>query len=303
MGTAPAAEHREATFSAIAEGNAYRGPRIWLWPNLLSLDAPIVAVLWQILFLRCFRSPVELLPVALLALTVWLIYAADRALDALAGDAHTARHRFYRKHGRMLAPLWIAGFAAAAWMAFTGLPAPLLRSGFILLGGVSVYFFAVHAAPGRFARIPRSGNVRWTKEAAVAVLFAMGSSLGAWQNIHNKADVAAIVLFSALCWINCVAIEHWERNACPENRSRSTSGQRRDDAAFPLGLFATGIAIAAIFVFIEQRPVLATAEMASALAFLWLDHVRPRLSTEALRVLADAALLSPILLLPIAGHV
>ncbi len=63
--------------------------RLWLWPNLLSLDAPIVAVLWQILFARCFQVPVDALAALLLLLTVWLIYAADRTLDAWKGDCHS----------------------------------------------------------------------------------------------------------------------------------------------------------------------------------------------------------------------
>lgn len=43
------------------------------------------------------------------------------------------------------------------------------------------------------------------------------------------------------------------------------------------------------------------AALLSAAAILWLDHSRQRLSTEALRVLADVSLLSPllVLLLPI----
>ena len=41
--------------------------------------------------------------------------------------------------------------------------------------------------------------------------------------------------------------------------------------------------------------------MASALAFLLLDRGRRRFSADALRALADAALLSPLLFLPIAG--
>ena len=56
--------------------------QLWLWPNLLSLDAPIVALLWQILFARCFHARVETLPSVLLVLAVWLIYAADRTLDS-----------------------------------------------------------------------------------------------------------------------------------------------------------------------------------------------------------------------------
>ena len=47
--------------------------RPWLWPNLLSLDAPVVALLWQLLFVRCFHGSLGTLPAALLAVAVWLI--------------------------------------------------------------------------------------------------------------------------------------------------------------------------------------------------------------------------------------
>ena len=89
------------------------GPRIWLWPNLLSLDAPLVALLWQILFIRCFHAAnpasSSILTSALLVSVVWLIYAADRALDAWRGSGLRPRHEFYRRHWRALLPIWIAG--------------------------------------------------------------------------------------------------------------------------------------------------------------------------------------------------
>src|ERR1035437_3449758 len=77
----------------------------WLWPNLLSLDAPVVAVLWQILFARCFQVPPDALAAILLLLTVWLIYAADRTLDAWKGECHSPRHEFYRRRWRDLLPV------------------------------------------------------------------------------------------------------------------------------------------------------------------------------------------------------
>ena len=57
----------------------------------------------------------------------------------------------------------------------------------------------------------------------------------------------------------------------------------------------------ALLLLSEQRPILGCAEAASAIAFVWLDRSRLRLSPDALRVLADAALLSPIFFLPLAG--
>src|SRR5580693_4601800 len=96
--------------------------RVWLWPNLLSLDAPIVALLWQILFARCFHARVGFLPSLLLVLAVWLIYAADRTLDALrgvtwSGTAALPRHEFYRRHWRALLPLWLLVLASGSALA------------------------------------------------------------------------------------------------------------------------------------------------------------------------------------------
>lgn len=254
--------------------------RPWLWPNLLSIDAPIVAVLWQILFARCFHADVSLLAAVLLALAVWLIYAADRMLDARREKWGRPRHEFYRRHWPIVTPVWITVLAVAGWLAWTRLPAEIFERGIALAAAVTLYFFAVH-------------RLRWTwpKELAVGILFALGASLAAWGKVRSAVDAAAIVLFSGLCWINCVAIERWEK----ENR------ERRAAPEWPVGAAALCVAVLAVVLVCANRPVLSAAEAASALAFVALDRGRHRLSRDALRVLADVALLSPLLFLPIAG--
>lgn len=247
--------------------------RIWLWPNLLSLDAPLVALLWQILFARCFHARVDPLPSLLLVLAVWLIYAADRTLDAWTGSAARPRHEFYRRHWRALLPLWIAVLAAGFALAWIRLTPKLFLSGLALGGAVLLYFVLLHL--GIFQR---------TKEAAVAALFAVGATMSAWPNIRSAADVEAIILFSCLCWINCVAIEHWE-----------------GESKWPIAAAAGFVAIAAAALLFSSRPILGWAVVASALCFVLLDCERRHFSRDALRVLADVALLSPLFLLPIAG--
>jgi hypothetical protein len=61
------------------------------------------------------------------------------------------------------------------------------------------------------------------------------------------------------------------------------------------------VGIAAVLFLSQHRPVIGGAETASAVAFVGLDRARRRLSADALRVLADVALLSPIFFLPLAG--
>jgi hypothetical protein len=248
--------------------------RVWLWPNLLSLDAPIVALLWQILFARCFHARVGMLPSILLVLAVWLIYAADRTLDAWTGSSDLPRHEFYRRHWKTLLPLWIVALTAGSALA-ARLTTELLIRGIALGAGVVVYFALLHL--GVFQR---------TKEAAVAVLFALGATISAWPNIQSAADIEAVILFSCLCWINCAAIENWES---------------ADESRWPVGAAAGLVAVAAAMLLFSRRPVLGGAVAASALCFVLLDRARRHFSSDALRVLADVALLSPLFLLPVAG--
>jgi hypothetical protein len=244
---------------------------LWLWPNLLSLDAPIVAVLWQILFARCFQVPVDALAALLLLLTVWLIYTADRTLDVWKGDCHSPRHEFYRRHWKSLLPLWLAVLALTGWLAAQHLSAGMFLRGVILLAAVGIYFALVHG-----------GVLRGPKEAAVGVLFALGASLEAWSKVETPADVATILLFSGLCWMNCIAIQRWEGEALDWSPSAA----------------AIALACAAGVLLYAHRPILGGAELASAFAFLLLGRVHRRLSADAVRVLADVALLSPLLFLP-----
>jgi hypothetical protein len=267
-------------------------PRPWLWPNLLSLDAPVVAVLWQALFARCFHASVNALAAALLVLAVWLIYAADRAFDAWSQNGGMPRHEFYRRHWRAVLPVWTAVLAIAGWLAWTRLPSLVFKEGLVLLAAVALYFAAVHLAPATL----RGG---WPKEAAVAVLFALGASLAAWNHLRSAEDALSILLFCCLCWINCAAIEHWESSATLERFVRG----ERSATSWPIGIAAICVGLAAIVLLHQHRPVLSGAEAASALGFVLLDRGRSRFTLDALRVLADVALLSPILFLPIAGIV
>jgi hypothetical protein len=297
-----------------------RAPKLWLWPNLLSLDAPFVAVLWQILFIRCFHVSADALPAILLVASVWLIYAADRALDAWRGECESARHRFYRAHWRVLLPIWMAVLASSAWLALTRLPPVLQRRGFFLLAAVVVYLAVVHGGMPKnwdrhlfrfrkplsprahgakkavcpFFRQKRCVGPPWAKEAVVGLLFALGASLAAWTKVRTAIDAVAIVLFFVLCWINCAAIQKWEAGAC-------TFSVDWPAGALPVCSAAIGVALLAVVLLWMHRPVLGGAELASAFAFVLLDRSGRRFSPDALRVLADVALLSPVVFLPLAG--
>src|SRR4051794_36685341 len=87
----------------------------WQWPNLLGLDAPIVAIVWQALLGAAGHAAIALPGRLGLFLAVWAVYLTDRLLDARTpartGATEPARHQFAREHGRILLALLVAVLA------------------------------------------------------------------------------------------------------------------------------------------------------------------------------------------------
>src|SRR6202035_5180189 len=92
---------------------------LWLWPNLLSLDAPLIAVLWQGFLAYRFSLPLRPAARLVLGLTVWAIYLLDRLLDARKPAAlhEAARHRYYRRHSKLMTALLAIVLGADALIA------------------------------------------------------------------------------------------------------------------------------------------------------------------------------------------
>jgi hypothetical protein len=266
-------------------------PPFWLWFNLLSLDAPAVAILWQAFLARCLHADVRWPAFVALGASVWLIYVADRLLDAFKNDSVIApRHRFYRLHW------WTTLQIFAAMLLVLGLVCSylniyVLRNGVVMASFVAIYFGAVHAAPRRLRHW-------WPKELAVGILFTAGTCLATWTKLGHEQSLIILpaIFFASLCSINCVAIEFWEWR-----RLRGRSG------ATPhlwTGWMGRRLSRVAIFLVIASCALLSSSAlrpffapiMLSALSFWWLDRNSGRLSMDALRVLADVALLTPLLL-------
>ena len=58
--------------------------RPFVWLNVVCLDAPLVACVWQWFFARNFRIVVPVATTAALFLTAWLIYLIDRFADSVS---------------------------------------------------------------------------------------------------------------------------------------------------------------------------------------------------------------------------
>ena len=126
----------------------------WLWLQILSLDAPLVIVLWQLALAHTHRLHLPTPFYWGLGLVAWMVYVLDRTADAVSGrlrEPLSARHSFYLKHWKMV--LWVLiplGSAAMGWLALWHLPAGLIWQGvaMALLGVVYLASFsAARATP------------------------------------------------------------------------------------------------------------------------------------------------------------
>lgn len=262
--------------------------------HLLSLDAPTIAVLWAWTFARAVGADISWSPLAVLGIGTWLIYVGDRLLDGIPGAPRPdlrERHLFHARHRRPLLAAALLAAAALVWMVIARMPAAARRDDACVFAVALVYFAAVHL-PSRRLRFPR--------ELVVGIVFACACAVPAWSVAgYAHPDLAVLAaLFAALCWINCAAIHVWE-NSTPPRRSLVSL------RALLLALAAAALALAAIHNPGELR--VAVALFSAALLLFALDRDFRRsmkqrrpggtLSPLALRILADATLLTPALLL------
>lgn len=264
--------------------------------HLFSLDAPSVAVLWAWALARSVGADASWSALAVLGIGTWLIYVTDRLLDSRPGASGAdlrERHFFHARHRRALLVCGAVSVVPLAWLIVCRMPAAARREDAWIFLAAMVYFAAVH--------LPKI-RIRFPHELAVAPVFAAATVAPAWAaSTTARVDLLWLAaLFAALCWLNCAAIHAWE-SAKPPRRWSFTS---------TLALAIACLAGALMFPAMHHPGVfrLLAAMLASALLLFALDRdfrrsrrhaVTPygELSTLALRILADAALLTPLLLM------
>ncbi len=274
-----------------------RGALYW---HLLSLDAPTVAVLWAWSFERAagVRSSVSAL--AVLGLGTWLIYIADRLLDARPARGAAAfpaelreRHFFHARHRRTLLAAAFPATLALLWL-ISRMPAVDQRDDAVLFAVAMLYFGSVHLAVSR--------TRRWfAREVMVGLVFALATAIPAWsQALGSRPQMTLLVLlFAALCCLNTIAIEVWERDGKARRFSVSL-------AAGLLALSANALAFSPRMRASAGGALVFCAGL-SAMVLFGLDALHRRRSGRyaapdeasrwllAVRVAADAALLTPLI--------
>jgi len=298
-----------ATSTQIAAPARIASP-LALW-HLLSLDAPTVAALWTWFIGRAAGVHLPAASPLAMALAVWILYAADRLLDARVLDAggdssvptlalmqFEARHYFHYRHRRA----FLAGIASAS--IALGALLPLLDAAALhlyLLEGTLLagWFLMVHTT--------RSGH-RLPKEIAVGIFFSAAVFIPTVARSPALRPALALpaLLLGVLCALNCLFIYAWEHAELRGAQKCAGGPQPHSTTRFAIK-HLTAIAIAELVSAAAVsalghgsiRLIAAASALSSALllALHQAGRRRSSLTRIHLRAAADLALLTPALAL------
>lgn len=294
----PVREHRLTLVPALVP----RYSALALW-HLLSLDAPTVAALWTYFVARCCNVTLPWTAATAMFLAVWMLYAADRLLDARHGNTSELeeRHRFHHRHKHG----FLAGIVSASIALACLLPRvepTALRLYALLTSLLFAYFFLIHIYPSNAS--PTHSPHRLPKELAVGLFFPAAIFI---PTVARAPQLRLLLLpvaflFAAVCTLNCLYLYAWEH---PGSRNSAHWTTRFATRNLPLLTLLT-LSSAAVLVIVSRffagvpSPLVALACGLSAAVLLGLHIQRKRLIAIHLRAVADLALLTPLLLLPFA---
>jgi len=257
-------------------------PILQLW-HLTSLDAPTVAVVWTLAFAHASGIQLPLWIPTVIALAAWTFYIADRLFDARTSRSPLRpRHHFHWKHRGIFVSVAVAAAVAGAALVLTNMPIAARARNSILAAAALAYFTSVHRPlqpiASRFRR-------RFPKELLVALIFTLACVTPIIARSTSRLTLLLpALIFVALAWLNCHAIESWE-SACP------VSIRRLAISLMTIALVSAG----GLLIFHQTRIAILLLSAASSSFFLaTLDRRRNQLAPTALRVSADLVLLTPL---------
>lgn len=219
-----------------------------MW-HLLSLDAPSVAALWTVFIAHVSGVALPWTSSAAMFLAVWIIYAADRLLDARSLDPHSPaarsldprspaarlpdprspavrrgpdiappescpgdlelRHRFHHRH-RSQFFIAILLATVALVVLLSGIDPRSLHLYALLAALLGVWMLLIHARP-----VPSGTTRRLPKELAVGLFFPAAVFIPTVARMPSLRPLLlpAALLFACVCTLNCLYLYAWEHPA------------------------------------------------------------------------------------------
>ncbi|GAA5482296.1 hypothetical protein Hsar01_01514 [Haloferula sargassicola] len=274
----------------------------------------MVALAWLYMFASAWQ--VYYLPwaaYASLALAVWIIYVVDRLLDArfrppddpLLGP----QHRFHQRHRGWFASGLLVASAALLWLVSHEVTGILFSSnglfgvnyltpGLLLVG---VFFFLVRQSR-------HSTEIPFFRNFIAGAAFGYGTAMMAHiyspsQEVFSLLVSREMIGFSVLCAVNITAIHLWERSRISDDPDEKAALE----GVLTVLLTVVG-ASALVYAYLDNPTMFSSglddsayrtrpffyAILISAALLLVLNKQRRRFSLDALRTLADLAMIVPL---------
>lgn len=243
-------------------------------------------------------------PVAMF-LAVWILYAADRLLDAKPlftapnGPELRDRHHFHHRHRRGMLWTMVAVLVPLLFLLHHMQEATLHL--YVLLGGLlCAWLLLVHARPE-----PAVSAHRLPKELAVSLFFTAAVFIPTLAGAHGRRTALALpaVLFALVCGLNCLMLFAWEHPARRGNAHRTTQWAlaHLQGIAVMASLLPCALVLASpLWNGSGDAPALPHAAVvylacgSSSFLLLLLHFGRHRIPRLRLRALADLVLLTPV---------
>lgn len=261
----------------------------WLYLNSLGLDAPLIAVMWLLLFARTWR--VDYHPwqaYAALGFAVWTIRIAMKLVQGSMSSDESSFALAHRKPLKVLTAL--AGVTA---LTLTIIYFPLSVYNYLLVGALFVSgYFALTLFSGR-----EGNEIAYARHAMGGLAFAFGTaltahvylpSLGILKMLHSRE----FICFAVLCLLCSSATELWARSSTPAADGESGS---LDETALSLPLTLLG---AAALIFAVQNETMTArpfyyAILTGAALLQVLNRTRGRFKHDTVKTLTALCLLVP----------
>ncbi len=185
------------------------GMALWSHLNILDLDAPLVAMVWQEAAAFSMGAQLNWMHRILVFLAVWVVYCTDRLRDV--GDARrpaaagTRRHQFHWKHRFPLRLACQAVGAVAVLLALATLNSPGWTGACFVFGLTALHFLTAHN-PGLQKAFP----IR--KEIQVGFIFAAGTLVQPWslRQTDNPHVFWVWLCLGLVFSANCLWVSYWE---------------------------------------------------------------------------------------------
>jgi 4-hydroxybenzoate polyprenyltransferase len=270
-------------------------PLWWQWLTVLSVDAPLVAILWQALFAFVVDVRLPWHDPVLLGLGVWIIYAADRWIEGwrLSPEiVQTPRHLFYIRHRWPVFGIAVLAILATAIIAFIKLESHEFKASVVLLIPTLLYLFSHQL-------LHRHHPLRLPKEICIAVIFALGCALAPAVHAPDRLMLLCLpaLLFCMLCFANCALISVWEKEVDARHGQTSIALQLGSGAIL-IRLLPWCVALTAVVAIpITGHPAIRSAAVcaaASGMLLGLLDLLHPRLGRIVSRAAVDLTLMTPV---------